>query len=610
MKILRSNIAVFFFWVCFFVVTRGLFLVYHYSLTATLTIAEIFKVFVYGLRMDLSFAAYICILPFLLFFIQTLVQRIPAAVIVRWYNYVLIVLLSFLVVADLELYSAWGFRLDTTPLQYFKSPKEMGSTISSAPLVLLAILFLALTALTLFIYRRFFDKKIGIQTPGFRIYRPALSLLLLVVLVIPLRGGIQKIPINVSDVYFSHKLYADHAAINLPWNIMASVLQLDKSKNPFNYMSNEEAARRVEKMYADTSLTPEGYMRTDRPDIVLIILESFTAKWIESLGGEKGVTPNLEKIAADGLLFTQFYASGDRSEKGQVAILSGYPNQAITSIVKYPTKTQTLPGINEVLKPAGYTSGYTYGGELGFANIKSYLINIGIDRLTGKYDFPMAERTTSWGVHDQYVFDHVFDEISNRESPYFETVFSLSSHEPYDVPMKPHFPNNDEVSRYRNSVYYTDSILGNFVERLRHTPRWNNTLLILVADHGHHLPGYDPVDAPSKFHIPLIFSGGALLKRGRINTPGSQTDIAATLLGLLRLQDDRFSWSKNLLDTTSASFAFYSFNNGFGFITSKGRYTVDNVSQKIIRQEGDVSPKDVLNGKAYMQYSYQDFLDR
>jgi phosphoglycerol transferase MdoB-like AlkP superfamily enzyme len=132
----------------------------------------------------------------------------------------------------------------------------------------------------------------------------------------------------------------------------------------------------------------------------------------------------------------------------------------------------------------------------------------------------------------------------------------------------------------------------------------------MVADHGHPLPGNDPNDRPSKFHIPLIFTGGALTLKGKINTIGSQTDIASTLLDQLHLPSKKFSWSKDLLDSSARSFAFYSFNNGFGFVTPKGTETMDNVSKRPIFISPGFDTSVIKFGKAYMEYSYQDFLNR
>jgi phosphoglycerol transferase MdoB-like AlkP superfamily enzyme len=429
-------------------------------------------------------------------------------------------------------------------------------------------------------------------------------------LFVPMRGGIQKIPMNQSDVYFSQKLFADHAALNLPWNLFHSLLNKNSDQNPFQYFSRDKAKELVDSLYKTGPVKVPSILSVKKPNIIFIIMESYTAKLIGCLGGEDGVTPNIDRIASEGLLFTNIYAAGDRSEKGQVAVLSGYPNQAITSIIKTPTKTQNLPSINKSLEKEGYSSSYTYGGELEFANIKSYLVNLGFQRLVSKYSFSRSERTTSWGVHDHIVLNKFLEDIKKEQQPFFATIFTLSSHEPYDVPMAQHFIGNDETTLFKNAFYYTDSTIGNFIEKIKKEPWWQNTLVVLVADHGHPLPGHDPNDRPSKFHIPLIFTGGALQLKGIVKNIGSQTDIAKTVLHQLGIPGNNFKWGKDLLDSSARQFAFYSFNNGFGFVTPSGTVTIDNVSKKVIYKDAAVDSSSINFGKAYMQQSYQDFLDR
>jgi phosphoglycerol transferase MdoB-like AlkP superfamily enzyme len=600
----------FVYWLLFFIVAKAIFLIYHFPLTKTLTASEILKVFLYGLRMDMSFTGYICILPFFLLLVKSFAINFPINKFIRIYTYILIILLSFITIADLELYTAWGFRMDATPLQYFKTPKEMGATISTAPVFKLLLIFALLGAVFIFIYKKYFNDLIDKRQAKMYIFDILFSAFLVALLFVPIRGGIQKIPMNQSDVYFSEKLFADHSAINLPWNITFSILNKNNEKNPFDYFPEKESETLVNSLYNTGPLKIPSILSVEKPNIIIIILESYTAKWVGCLGGVPGVTPNLDKIAADGLLFTNIYAAGDRSEKGQVAVLSGYPNQAINSIIKTPDKTRQLPSINQELEKAGYNSSYTYGGELEFANIKSYLVHIGIERLVDKYSFPVAQRTTSWGVHDQYVFNRFGEDLKKEKQPFFAALFSLSSHEPYDVPMKPHFPGTDETTLFKNSIYYTDSIIGDFIVKSKMEPWWENTLIVFVADHGHPLPGHDPNDRPSKFRIPLIFSGGALKTKGVINNIGSQTDIATTILDQLKLPADKFKWGKDLLDSSAKQFAFYSFNDGFGFVTPKGTATVDNVSKKLIYKDAGFDTTNLKYGKAYMEFSYEDYLRR
>lgn len=547
----------------------------------------------------------------MLFLIQALLPRFNPEKIIGIYTITIIILLSFITTADLELYNSWGYRMDATPLQYLKSPKEMAGSVSSAPLLLLLFIFCLLSILFMWVYKK--GRKvflISANTGRLKIGRIAIAVFLVAVLFIPLRGGIQKIPLNQSDVYFSQNIFADHAALNLPWNLMHSILNRNSDVNPFNYLPPQVAEKLVDSLYNTHPQKIPSIVSVEKPNIIFIIMESFTAKLVGCLGGEAGVTPNIDRIASEGLLFTNIYAAGDRSEKGQVAILSGYPNQAITSIIKTPTKTQHLPSINRALDSIGYHSSYTYGGELEFANIKSFLLNVGFQQLVSKYSFPSSQRTTSWGVHDHIVLDRFYNDLKKETQPFFATIFTLSSHEPFDVPMAPRFKGKDETTLFKNSIAYTDSAIGNFIERIKKEPWWQNTLIVLVADHGHPLPGYDANELPSKFHIPLIFTGGALKLKGVIETIGSQTDIATTILHQAGLPTNNFKWGKDLLDSSARSFAFYTFNNGFGFVSPTGIVAVDNVSRKVIYTNGSTDSNVVNAGKAYMQQSYQDFLNR
>ena len=230
-------------------VAKAVFLIYHFPLAKTLSATETFKVFFYGLKMDSSFTGYICILPFFLFLAKSFLINIPINKIIRIYTFILVIFISFLTIADLELYTAWGFRMDATPLQYFKSPAEMGATVSSAPVFKLLVIFAALAVLFIFIYKKYFNSFIDKKQKKIMPVDLLISTFLFAFLFVPIRGGFQKIPMNISDVYFSEKLFADHAAINLPWNITFSILNKNNDQNPFDYFQDKTAGQLVDSLY-------------------------------------------------------------------------------------------------------------------------------------------------------------------------------------------------------------------------------------------------------------------------------------------------------------------------------------------------------------------------
>ena len=606
----------FLFWLLFFGLSRILFLGYHHSATAKLTWPTILSTFGYGLRLDASAAAYVCIVPFVLFIAGSLLPRLPLQKMLSGYSLVIGLALALLITADLELYRAWGFRLDDTPLQYLSSPKEMAASAGSAPLGLLLGALVGLLAVGWVLYKW----VVGPLWPlpaWFGRSRAALAGALYgALLVVPLRGGTQQIPVNQSDVYFSRIVFANHAALNAPWNLMSALVLRAAERPPQPFMPDSTARRLVASLYplavgasvpADSSAS---ILTEARPNVLFIILESFTAKLVGSVGGERGVTPTLDSLARTGVLFDHIYAAGDRSQKGLVALLSGYPNQPTTSIIKFPRKNEHLPHLCRSLALAGYHSHYYYGGELAFANMKSYLQTAGYDQFTERSDFATADQNSKWGAHDGALFNRLLGDLRQQPQPFFVTAFTLSSHEPFEVPMAPKFPGTDEAALFRNSVHYTDYTLGQFLREAKRQPWYTHTLLILVADHGHQQPGNSVNQDPAKFHIPLLLAGGALRleARGRIvRTIGSQTDVAATLLLQLRLPATAFHWSRNLLAAHPVPFAYYCYNNGFGAVSPAGVVTFDNVSRQVWDRDQAVPNTQLQLGKAMEQVSLEDF---
>ncbi len=600
----------FIYWMLFFILARSIFIIYHHVKTTALSAGEILNVFLYGAKMDASFTAYICIFPFASFLIQAFLLKFNYQKWVHYYTIILIVLISILTITDLEIYKVWGYRLDNTPLQYFNNPTEMVASASAVPFFLLIFILVATIVLSLWVYKKLIKKIIYQGEKRRNVLSIFFLLFCLVILFIPIRGGLTQSPLSHSSVYFSKKLYANHAALNVPWNVMQAILNNSNTNNPYVYYTEDVAKKRVDSLYYPVVNPALSLLNTQRPNIIFLILESYTSKLIGCLNGQKEVTPNIDSIAGEGMLFTNIYASGTRSEKGLVAILSGYPSQPATSIILTPPKTENLPHLNLDLKKIGYHSAYYYGGEINFSNIKSYVLNAGYDRIISKSDFDKNEYNSKWGVHDHILLNKFFKDINIEQQPFFYTLFTLSSHEPYDVPIAPKFAGNDELTKFKNSMYYTDEAIGNFIRQAKQQPWWKNTLIVMVADHGHRLPGEDEVFAPNKFKIPLILSGGALRHVKSINNNiASQTDIATTILQQMNISTINYKWGKNLLDS-SRQFAFYNFNDGFGYLTPAGTLIIDNISKKIISKDAGVTEEQIKTAKAYMQHSFQDFLKR
>ncbi|WP_280640518.1 LTA synthase family protein [Hymenobacter volaticus] len=243
--------------------------------------------------------------------------------------------------------------------------------------------------------------------------------------------------------------------------------------------------------------------------------------------------------------------------------------------------------------------------------MKSYIVTAGYDKLTERDDFLKSQQNSKWGAHDHIVFDRVLQDLNSQPQPFFSTIFTLSSHEPFEIPIARKFKGTDETALFRNSVYYTDWALGRFLQEARRQPWYDNTLLVLAADHGHQLPGDNSVEDPAKFRIPLVLAGGALRPevRGRVVSDlGSQTDVVATLLAQLHLPTTPYRWSRDLLRPVRQPSAFYCYTDGFGFATPAGLLLFDNVSRREIRRDTGVPTSQLQQGQAYEQLTYADYL--
>ena len=606
-------------WLGFFELGRAAFLAYFAHRAAALPLPTLLGTFGYGLRLDASIAAYLTLVPTLLFILSgPWGPRFPLGRVVAGYTALVAPLVALLLTLDVGLYQVWGYRLDDTILQYLDSPREMLATAGSAPIGLLLLLLAALLVAGWGLYRALLVPLPPLQ-PGQGRWRAVVAGALYgALLVLPLRGGWQQIPVNQSDVYFSTIPFANHAAVNALWNFGDALQRQSTDAFPLPHFLPDTTARRLVAAVLPPKIEnqkpkTENLLSEPRPNVLFIILESYTAKLVGCVGGEPGITPNLDSLAGTGVLFSNIYAAGDRSQKGLVALLSGYPNQPTTSIIKYPNKTEHLPHLCRSLRAAGYSSAYYYGGELAFANMQSYLRTAGYERLIGRADFAARDQNSKWGAHDQVLFDRLLTDLRPQPTPFFVTAFTLSSHEPFEIPIPSKYPGTDETSLFRNSVWYTDWALGRFLRAARQQPWWAHTLVVLCADHGHPLPGNSATEAPEKFHIPLVLAGGALRPeaRGRV-VPliGSQTDVATTLLRQLGLPTAPYRWGRDLLAPTTVPFAYYCFENGFGTVTPAGAVTLDNVSNREISRSPGVPDSQLRLGQAYEQESLLDFSRR
>lgn len=602
----------FIFWMIFFWLAKVLFLISNFEQTRQLSMSEVFGIFGYGIKMDVSTACYLLLVPGLLL---SLLIFVPSRFVNRFfwiYTLVFLIVASFLIVLDLGLYPHWGTRVNITAFNYIDDPVAMSASVSPGDVLLGLLIAGSLVSAFVFLYRRFFSEGVAIDGKV-KWYAVFLQLFLVATLIIPIRGGLDTSPLNLSSVAFSPKLYVNQAASNYLWNFAKSVEKRKRLSNPCAYMPKEESVRLFNQfMNSDTVVQRPQLIKLDpkkQPNVILIILESFSNKVIAPLGGMHGIAPNLDSLCTKSTVFTNFYSTGNRSDRGISAVLGGYPSLLSTSIMVYPEKARSLTLLPEYFNRHNYNTSFYYGGDINFYNLKTFVLQSNCGKITTKADFPSElGRMTKWGVPDGYVFERALEDLKTEKEPFMKTIYTVSSHPPYDVPYSKIKGSSNET-KYLNSVAYTDSCLGVFIDGFRKLPLWGNTLLIVTSDHGTLPPGPTDITDPASYRIPLIWSGGVVDSLQRIETITQQVDFGTTLVHQLGWEADSSRFAKDFF--TSHPFAFYMLDSGWGYVVPEGKFYFDqNASNFVTKPVVEGNPVDLLSPKAYMQVLHDDFIGR
>jgi phosphoglycerol transferase MdoB-like AlkP superfamily enzyme len=429
-----------------------------------------------------------------------------------------------------------------------------------------------------------------------------------------LRGGYQPIPMNINAATYSNKAIANDISINSLYFFGKSYMLYNRSEiDAFIPKVNlAKAEETVKSWYAYPREHDRYFLKTDRPNVVFIILESWTAQAIGSIGPNKGATPNFDKLTKDGLLFTNIYATATTSEIGNSSIFSGYYSLPEVSISMQPEKHRKLHCLNEDVENWGYHSSFIFSGDLKYGNIGGYFLDHGFDVVKDELDFPSDLPRGKLNFYDRDLYGFLIDEINNNKKPFLQCAFTGSTHAPYDQPKGKGKHFTGEEADFMNALVYADECLGEFITKCKKYPWYKNTLFVFVADHGHAAPGMVDPGNGKFYHVPLLFYGEPIKKeyRGQRNeTVGSQADIAATLLYQMKGDPSRYPYSKDLMNPKVPQFAFHSIIRGYGWVTDKGNFT--HYMEQNLYSDNTFSAKDFtvenLNCSYFLNVLYQEY---
>ena len=581
-------------------------------------IVDWWNVVVNGLYLDIPMAGYLIALPLLLIVASVWLKRsVSLRRVVFPYYVVVAVVTGVIFIADMALYPYWQFKLDALALSYLESPQGAFASVSAGFVAVRLLLVVVTVAAEVWLMSVVTPRVImAVASLRQRIIATVLAIVTMPLLVISIRGGVGESTANIGKVYFSDDTFLNHSAVNPTFSLIYSLDKTSDYASEFDYFSEEERTHIVDSLGKiqsySTSLEEkvDNVLNTSRPNILVILMEGFGGQFVEAISGRKDIAPNYNRLAKEGIFFTRCYSNSFRTDRGTVSTLSGYPSFPTLSVMKIPAKSRTLPCLASTLNSHGYESSFLYGGDINFTNMQSYLRTGGYQTIVSDIDFPADERRQNpWGANDDVTFNRLYSMITRqRHQPWHICYLTLSSHEPWTVPyerLKEEIP---------NAFAFTDHCLGQFIERLRKTPLWDNLLIVCIPDHGFCYP--EGISHEEHHRNPMLWIGGALKRHMTIDTIMNQSDMAATLLGALGIDHGSYTFSRDVLSPSyTYPYAFFTFKEGIGFADSTGYSVYDIISDRLwedrstsdVKDKKEATAQRTRKAKALLQTIYDDF---
>ena len=589
-----------------FVLQKPVFMLYNSSVCEGLSFSDYLDVMWHGLALDSTMSGYVLVIPWIVLFVSFFVKVNLRKWLVPYFS-VILLLLAIIFVADVVMYGFWQFKLDSTVFLYTDKPADAMASVSGLFVFLTIVSILVLTVAYCALVYYVLPSSVLNESS-----KPLHSLVMIPVLglmFIMIRGGVGDGTANVTSAYYSEKQFLNHSAVNSAFNMFYSLSHQQDFASEFQYYDDEkELNSLMQGIYNTESVEPDTLFTTKRPNVILVVWEGCGASIAGCVGAKEDATPNLDKLASEGILFSNCQGNSFRTDRGLVSINSGWLGYPSASLMKIPEKCETLPGIARSLKDVGYNTEFWYGGDINFTNMGGFMLQNGYEKTYSDKDFSRKERSTDWGVPDEHLFGKVSESVRNLAEPFFVSIMTLSSHEPWDVPYR------RLKKDIENSFAYTDDCLGKFVSKLKAEGKWDNTVLIVVPDHGVSVQEGRGRSSLDVIHIPLVMAGGAVKEHRVINTLMNQSDLAATLLGQLGIDHKDFIFSRDVLSKTyTYPTAIHCSRVEFSFFDSTGVSTYDldgNMVVQNVDEIGDNKEQRVRKGKAILQTLYKDTANR
>ncbi|HEX5003533.1 MAG TPA: LTA synthase family protein, partial [Bacteroidia bacterium] len=561
--------------------------------------------------LDVSAIAYLTLFPAIALLFYSIKPFTQISKVLNGYYLILIPVTTIIQAGNIAIFNYWGVLLNNRAISYLTNPVEILASLNGLQTLIMTMALIA-GFTGIFIFYKKYLKPAVYQLSQQKKHNLVVITILVLITGIGLRGGLQQIPINESTAYYSKENRLNQIATNSLWHLANNIHQSSLTEsNPYRFVDEALANNVVDSLFLRNVLKnrTQLFKSINHPNVVILLLESYTADIIGPLGGVDSVTPFFNSLCSQGLLFSNVYSSGFRTDQALVSVISGFPAQPNKSIIRFPDKTQRLPALSRSFKNAGYKTSFYYGGELGFANMNSYLTAAGFDYITGKDKYPSDAMNSKWGAHDGIVLQQQALELDTTNQPFFSFLLTLSTHEPFEVPVTTPFNGTSESEQFKKAAWYTDASLREYFNKVSKSSWFSNTIFVLVADHGHRLPLLRSYQNPLIRHIPLLIYSPLLqdsLAGKQMAQTATQNDLAATLLGQLGMDTKDYNWSNDLMVTPRNHFAYLSLDESIEWVTPDDTLLLD--ISHFSKEKKPESGKPETRARAYLQLLYQQFL--
>lgn len=587
----------------FYIFYRFIFLIYNYSYFSSFELFDIFYAFIYGFRFDLS-----TILIANLFFILGSIfpithhrYRFLVKIIFVLFN---TVFLGF-IVTDIEFFSFLGKKMT---FDIF----DMGNDISNQSVQIIKNYWPFACAIVLNSFLLFWlyprrKKEILFEAP-MKLYKSLIiGFVIFLMTAIGIRGGLQLRSISPKEA-FVHKHYElGNISLNAAYSMVRSIGKKGISKETF-FTNDNEAKNKI--LNSRTFFTnPE--LKITNSNIVVIIVESLSQEYVE-----KGYAPFVEELASKSLYFNKNMAAGRRSIEVLPSIMASFPSVIGKPVYQSQYQSNQFYALPKILRDNGFHTSFFHGGKRGTMDFDAYCLSIGFEEYYALEDYPNQDHFDGhWGVYDHHYLEYFADKLDSFKEPFFSSVFTLSSHQPYSLPALYQNKFKKGTLDIHESIGYVDFALKEFFEKVKDKSWYENTMFIITADHTQKLESKEFNNEIGRYRVPLIFFHPkidlSVYSKDRLT---QHTDILPSTLDFLGIEFDKkllfgnsvFSNdSGRVINYISGNYFYYKDNsmvrfdknNAQLFEFNKEMTTLDPASNESIKAE-------LLNElKAYIQYT-------